>query len=575
MTTKPEFNHRSPDYISIYAKQQTLLTHFRADPRNLAAAWVYYKENPADWICDWCITYNPANLDEDLDAFVPFVLFPKQRECVNWIVAHWKNKKPGVIPKTRQIGMSFVTVAVAVWMAVFHEGVTVGFCSRKEEDVDKAGSLGSLLEKCRLMADRLPPEFQAGYSKATSPSMIVGFPQSKSTIRGASGDKPFRGSTCSIIFIDEAAHLEHPEVTEMSVSAAAKCRMYVSTPNGTANTFYQNFISYDADDKFLLHWRDDPRKYFQNPDGTWNEDWYKKQQAELDPVTIAQEIDIDFSASVEGILIPSAWIQAAVNSHVVLGISNSGSRMAALDIADEGKDKNALCLSYGFLIEQVEEWTGKNSDILHTIHKAFALCDEHEYEGFYYDSDGMGVGARGDTTHANNLRKERGERLLTILPFRGSGHIVDPDKEQFAKGRKNKDTFANAKAQGWWTLRQRFQKTFRAVTERHPINPEDLISISSECKNLSRLLVELSQPTYKFNTNGKMLVEKTPKGAKSPNLADAVMIRFSPKLLPIQVPHEATARFSTPMAALPRGVASRFSNPRPLTSAILQRFKKR
>jgi hypothetical protein len=39
---------------------------------------------------------------------------------------------------------------------------------------------------------------------------------------------------------------------------------------------------------------------------------------------------------------------------------------------------------------------------------------------------------------------------------------------------------------------------------------------------------ELSQPTFKVSPVGKIVVDKTPDGAKSPNLADALMIRFAP-----------------------------------------------
>ncbi len=49
---------------------------------------------------------------------------------------------------------------------------------------------------------------------------------------------------------------------------------------------------------FRIHWKDDGRK---------NQAWYEKQKATLDPVILAQEIDIDYNASIEGICIPNAW----------------------------------------------------------------------------------------------------------------------------------------------------------------------------------------------------------------------------------------------------------------------------
>ena len=95
------------------------------------------------------------------------------------------------------------------------------------------------------------------------------------------------------------------------------------------------------------------------------------------------------------------------------------------------------------------------------------------------------------------------------------------------KGRKNQDFFANLKAQSWWSLRTRFQKTFRWISEGQPATADEIISIPSDLANRARLCMELSQPTYSVNAVGKIVIDKAPDGAKSPNLADAVMIRFS------------------------------------------------
>jgi phage terminase large subunit len=59
------------------------------------------------------------------------------------------------------------------------------------------------------------------------------------------------------------------------------------------------------DSRFTFSWRQDPRK---------GEDWYRKQAETLDPVTLAGEVDIDYRGSVEGQLIPSAWIFAAIGA---------------------------------------------------------------------------------------------------------------------------------------------------------------------------------------------------------------------------------------------------------------------
>jgi phage terminase large subunit len=92
----------------------------------------------------------------------------------------------------------------------------------------------------------------------------------------------------------------------------------------------------------------------------------------------------------------------------------------------------------------------------------------------------------------------------------------------------NKDHYMNLKAQGWWELRSRLEKTHRAVTENATYPPDQLISISSEMTLLRKLEKELLQPTSSLSSTMRVIVDKTPEGTRSPNLADAVMMCFHP-----------------------------------------------
>lgn len=282
---------------------------------------------------------------------------------------------------------------------------------------------------------------------------------------------------------------------------------------------------------FTLSWVDDPRKDLA---------WYEKTCHDIDdPVVIAQELDLNYSASVEGILIPAEWVRAAIDSHVKLNVQPTGERGAGFDVADEGVDKNAFAVRHGILLENVLEWSGKGADIFESVQKVFMLCDENSLGTVFYDADGLGAGVRGDARNINLQRMATGNPELMVLPFRGSGEVSHPDASPFASvderaskkdvGRKNKDFFYNAKAQGWWSLRRRFQATFRAVTEGGEFDKEEIISLSSSIPGLQKLVNELSQPTYSQSANGKILVDKMPPGSKSPNLADSVMIAFAPK----------------------------------------------
>lgn len=516
-----EFDFLNPDYAMVFRHRAERLAKIRKNPSSIPALKAYYRDHPAQFINDWGMTFDPRNVERGLPASVPFLLFPKQEEWVEWIVERWENQQPGITEKTRDMGMSWLSVALACTLCLHRHGLVAGFGSRKEEYVDKIGSPKSLFWKARMFMSLLPPEFRGGWDqKKHAPHMRLNFPETGSSISGESGDGIGRGDRTSIYFVDESAFLERPQLVEASLSQTTNCRQDISTPNGTANPFAQKRMSGKVP-VFTFHWRDDPRK---------DQAWYDKQVEELDPVTVAQEIDINYSASVEGILIPNEWVQAAVGAAERLGIEVTGERKGALDVADEGRDVNAFCGAQGFEIDYMEKWSGKGSDILETVHKAFHICDTEKYSGFDYDADGLGAGVRGDARSINSGRKTG---KLRVEPFRGSGGVHHPDREM-VRGRKNKDFFMNLKAQSWWGLRMKFQHTYRAVKEGHPFDPTKGISINPKIKHLTELTNELSQPTYSINTLGKIVVDKQPDGSKSPNLADAVMIRFASVSKPLK-----------------------------------------
>jgi hypothetical protein len=304
---------------------------------------------------------------------------------------------------------------------------------------------------------------------------------------------------------------------EASLSNTTNCRHDISTPKGLGNPFEQNRHSGKIE-VFTFHWRDDPRK---------SDAWYSRQLTEAhSPAIVAQEVDIDYAASVEGVLIPASWVAAAVDAHERFGIEPSGIKQGGLDVADEGVDHNAFCATHGVLISHVEEWSGEGSDIFKTVQRAFYLCVELGLSELRYDADGLGTGVRGD---ARVLQEQDQVRYrLRVVPFRGSGSVVSPDRQEI-KGRKNGDLFANRKAQAWWALRARFLATYRHIVEGRACDPDEIISISSSIPPTvrSKLASELSLPTYTVNGAGKILVDKTPPGNRSPNLADAVMIAFA------------------------------------------------
>lgn len=527
MSVESTFDYKNPDYIKVFNARIARINFMRAEiakekeegrpPTFLPALFAYYREHPADFINDFGCTFDPRNAERDLPSLVPFLLFDRQRQWIDFVVRNWRAQKPGLTEKSRDMGVSWLAVALGATLCLFRDGMVISYGSRKEEYVDKSDSPKSLFYKAREFIKNVPAEFRPGWdSRRDAPHMLIKFPATGSYMAGEAGDNIGRGDRTAISFVDEHAYLERPQLVDAALSQTTNCQMDISSANGMANPFYIKRSSGKIE-VFTFHWRQDPRK---------DQAWYDKQVAELDPITVAQEIDINYAASVEGVLIPSAWVQAAVNAHRKLGVAPTGIRKGAMDVADEGRDNLAFASSKGILLDFLEEWSGKDSDIFGSVQRVFGYCDDLGLREFRYDADGLGAGVRGDARVINEMRQADGRALKIATPFRGSGGVFKPESED-VKGRKNVDYFANAKAQGWFALRRRFQVTYRAVTQGAPYAPDDIISLDPTMPLLDRLCAELSQPTYSLSTIGKIVVDKAPEGSRSPNLADSVMILYA------------------------------------------------
>lgn len=337
----PEFNWLTPNYEPIYSTRAERLQKIRSEPGLLPGIKAYYKDNPVAFITDWGMTFDPRNPERNLPAVVPFLLFKKQEEFIGWVIGLWRGRKDGLAEKSRDMGISWLCVGIAVWMWLFQPGTVVGFGSRKEEYVDKIGDPKSLFWKIRQFISLLPAELRpVGYIESKhAPHMRVLNPENGAAIVGEAGDNIGRGNRTSIYFKDESAFYEHAAAVDAALSQTSNCKIDVSTPNGAGNPFHNKRHSGKIS-VFTFHWRDDPRK---------DDDWYRRQKDTLDPVIVAQEIDIDYSASVGDAFITSELVTNAM----MIGpadVEANGPIKLGVDVARFGDDKSVITARRGRVV---------------------------------------------------------------------------------------------------------------------------------------------------------------------------------------------------------------------------------
>lgn len=332
------FDWKAPNYDQTFRERCARIDKLRGDPSLLRSIREFYKTHPVEFITDWGLTFDPRNAEIGMPAIVPFVLFKRQEDFIDWVYERWQGREDGLVEKSRDMGVSWLCVAFAVWMWLFHEGAVIGFGSRKEEYVDKIGDPKSLFWKVRQFINLLPAEFRpTGWSEAKhAPHMRVLNPDNGAAIVGEAGDNIGRGNRTSVYFKDESSHYEHADAIDAALSQTSNCKLDVGTPNGAGNAFYRK--RHGGKIKvFVFDWHDDPRK---------DKTWYQKQKDSLDPVIVAQEIDRDYESSVADAWVPADIVVAAMQRGPA-DVKAMGALMVGLDVARFGDDKTVLTFRRG------------------------------------------------------------------------------------------------------------------------------------------------------------------------------------------------------------------------------------
>ncbi|MBF0399951.1 MAG: PBSX family phage terminase large subunit [Magnetococcales bacterium] len=314
----------------------------------------------------------------------------------------------------------------------------------------------------------------------------------------------------------------------------AEC-WFTANPQSSGDPFSKRFINpfkliLDRDGFYedemhlivVLNWRDNPWwSLEQDQNRLW--DYNNTSRAKYNWIW-----EGEFNDSVEDSVIKPEWFDAAIDAHIKLGFDPLGAIVAAHDPSDS-QDAKGFCLRHGSVILDVDFSTAgdSNSGCDWALDKAIHARAEY----FVWDCDGLGVSLNRQVQQALH-----GKRIEPVM-FKGSempSHpdaIYQDDKDfQGGRGKTNKQTFRNRRAQYYINLRDRFRRTYDAVEFKKYVDPDDLISVSSKIRDLAALRSELCRIPRKPNGTGLIQImskdEMKKIGISSPNMADSVMMSF-------------------------------------------------
>lgn len=478
------------------------------------------------WFNSYLFTYDPrlvGQVDpatrEKLSPFVRFKLWPKQEAFIRWLHERVSAGEEFLVEKSRDTGVSYLCMGYALNRWLFSPGFKSTFGSRKAEYVDKSDQPDSLFEKARIMLRRLPEWMLPDGFKWTNHSLFMRLtnPATGGSITGEGGEDMGRGGRSSLYVVDEAAFVPNAETVEKALSGNTDCVGWVSSVNGMGNLFARKRHSVLKPHQiFRLHWRDDPRK---------TEEWAKAKEASFsDPTGWASEYDIDYSASVEGICIPAAWVESAKRVRELDPTIRPANEAVAGGDVGAGKAKSVLVVKRGPVVDPPK--SRGDPDTTETAHWMLDTCKAAAVSVLNFDSVGVGAGVSSTLKH-NTVAGLRAEPV----------NVGDPPSDRvWPDGRTSEEMFGNLKADIWWLARTAFQRTHEHVLhlEKKPGGvkhvPSDLVALPSGDRESDALAVQLSLVKWGKNERGKIVIEQKAalarRGIASPDHAEAFVLNF-------------------------------------------------
>lgn len=214
------------------------------DQRLQDLEWMQCYDNPYYFMTHWAYTLDVHDSDN------PIKLFPK-KEYIEIIVKIWFKNPLLLVPKSRQMMMTWIFVCLYLWDTQFHKGKLTFFQSKREDDAD------DLIKRAKFIWDHEPKFLKRSYErkqfsvlecnpqhKGQHVSCKMMFPSIHSEIRGIpQGGDIIRMHTASGILSDEMGF--QPEAKAAYVAAkptlSANGR-FTGVSTAEDNSFFEGLV---------------------------------------------------------------------------------------------------------------------------------------------------------------------------------------------------------------------------------------------------------------------------------------------------------------------------------------------
>lgn len=211
------------------------------------------------WFCDVFLwIYCPKDNPEC--PLQPFILWEYQEDAARKVIAAI-GEHDILIEKSRDMGCTWLLIAIFVWQWLFRRNLSFLLGSRKQELVDKTGDPKSLFWKVDFLINNLPRWLTPAFTRT---SMHLENLENRSVLDGESTNDDFaRGDRRTGIILDEFPAVENGHSILAATRDATNCRIFAGTPQGAAGAFYdtrQKMSATNPERIIRMHWSLHPLK---------------------------------------------------------------------------------------------------------------------------------------------------------------------------------------------------------------------------------------------------------------------------------------------------------------------------
>ena len=221
---------------------------------------------------------------------IQFNLYPFQEK----VLRLFQKNNYNIVNKSRQLGISTLCSAYALWLMLFHKDKNVLCIATKQETAK------NMVTKVRFAYNNLPAWLKVKADEDNKLSLRLSNGSQIKAV-GATADAG-RSEAVSLLLLDEAAFIEGIDEifasAQQTLATGGQC-IAISTPYGTGNWFHRSFIGAEQGSNgftaIKLPWTVHPER---------DQKWRDEQDDILGLRNAAQECDCDFTTSGDTVIEP-------------------------------------------------------------------------------------------------------------------------------------------------------------------------------------------------------------------------------------------------------------------------------